>query len=178
MSRQKEREAALSLDFVRSILSYDPQTGIFRWKQRTDRDAAWNARYAGTVAGVVDGNYIYITIGFPVRFAAHRLAWFYVYGVWPKHEVDHRNLVKTDNRLGNLREATRGQNAHNMKLFKNNTTGAKGVGFDRRRGKYRAQIKLNGKAVWFRRFDTIEEAIEARRNELHRLHGEYANEGD
>ncbi|MEK9720323.1 MAG: HNH endonuclease, partial [Quisquiliibacterium sp.] len=71
------------------ILDYDFETGIFRWK-KTMRASAW----AGDVAGDVKPNG-YIRIYFDGRgYYAHRLAWFYFYGTWPKGDIDHINRKK------------------------------------------------------------------------------------
>jgi len=86
----------------------------------------------------IDGTYYY----------AHRLAWLYVYGRWPHPEVDHKNGDFTDNRLRNLREATRLQNSWNKRRpHANNKTGLLGVSWKARNKKWCAQIKAFGKVT-------------------------------
>src|SRR5215468_6803827 len=70
----------------------------------------------------------YVHIGVDGRtYSAHRLAWFYVYGVWPEHDIDHMNGVRGDNRLVNLREATHIQNCRNSRTCRPNKNGFRGV---------------------------------------------------
>jgi hypothetical protein len=71
---------------------------------------------AGDPAGSSRGGYTYIRID-RKRYAAHRLAWLYVYGTFPPRLLDHINGCPGDNRIGNLREATPHQNAGNTRLF-------------------------------------------------------------
>ena len=78
----------LTQEYLKSILSYDPETGVFTWKERQDveRPAQWNSRYAGEEAGCEykNGNTFYRCIGINFKYhAAHRLAWLYVMGDWP-----------------------------------------------------------------------------------------------
>ena len=86
---------------LKKLLSYNTDTGEFRWRV-TRRGAA----RAGSVAGCVrhDG-YVRIAID-GKRYLAHRLAWLYVHGELVP-ELDHANGVRSDNRLDNLRPATR-----------------------------------------------------------------------
>jgi len=75
--------------------------------------------------------------------------------------ADHRSRDRSDNRRSNLRPATVAQNNRNQGLRKNNTTGFKGVSFDKNRGKFQAGIGLNGKRKALGRFDSPEEAARA-----------------
>lgn len=135
---------------LRELLSYDPTTGLFKW--RVNRRGGCKA---GSVAGVNDGRgYIKTTIdGRPCR--AHRLAWLYVYGEWPAHQIDHINGVRSDNRLANLREATNAQNLQNQrKANSKNKCGLLGVGpFG---DKWRAQISYYGTTKHLGLFETPE----------------------
>ena len=132
-------------------LHYDPETGVFTWKQKTtgrikpNREAGW----------VTSNGYRYIEID-GKGHAAHRLAFLYMTGKLPEtHEdVDHINMDPGDNRFENLRIATRGQNIVNSKRHKNNTSGYKGVSFDPGRQKWMAQCR--GKTLGL--FDTPEAA--------------------
>lgn len=146
----------ITQEYLKSILNYDPETGFFTWKVRLaaatliDGDAGWYNK---------DG-YLIIQIkgkGYP----ASHLAWLYVTGDWPKDEVDHENLIKSDNRWKNLREANRTENMYNTPTYKNNRLGIKGVGFHKVSGKFRARINVNGKSKDLGLFNTPEEAKEA-----------------
>jgi hypothetical protein len=89
----------------------------------------------------------------------HRLAWFYMKGVWPKGDIDHIKGDKSDNRITNLREATTSQNKANERIRVNNTSGYKGVTWHRKRRKWEAHIGVNGKGLTLGYFDSPERAF-------------------
>lgn len=90
----------LTAERLRELLDYDPETGYFRWRRDVGA-RAWKGQLAGTMAR--DG-YEYIGID-RRRYPAHRLAWLYVHGEWPRGLLRHLNWLRSDNRLENLREA-------------------------------------------------------------------------
>lgn len=143
------------------MVCYNKSTGLFYWKV--------NARKykKGDVAGNKAGNYLILSFKKKIYFA-HVIAWFYVTGAWPKHDIDHKNGRGFDNRWANLREATHQQNIFNGKLRTNNTTGFKGVA--RTPLKFRAYVC--GKHVGV--FDTAKEAALAYDREAVRMFGAFA----
>lgn len=173
----------LTAEDLRSILDYDPTTGVFRWKERTDiagrRDQnAWNTRYAGTEAGNIrptpwGGFYRVIRIR-GRRYYAHRLAWFYVYGKWPSGRLDHRDGDGLHNWIDNLRPATPVQNARNSKRRNRGRSGFKGVSWKTGRGKWVAQIRDENRNVHLGYFDTPEEAHAAYVEAARERFGEFA----
>jgi hypothetical protein len=128
-------------DQLREILSYDAVSGKFHWKKTT------GGKLAGSEAGSVDKDTGYVRIGiFGKRYMAHVLAWIYVHGSHPLHEIDHENRCRSDNRLINLRRATHAENMKNAKwpnplgfrgvrLYPNGKYQARMSFFDRRAGK-------------------------------------------
>lgn len=113
----------------------------------------------GNVAGCKNsGGYIGISINYkPIM--AHRLIWIYHNGDIPVGlEIDHINQIKDDNRIENLRLATRSQNQCNRPKFKNNKSGYKGVYHDKYRNKWRARITVNKKVIRIGYFDSADEA--------------------
>ena len=92
-------------------------------------------------------------------------------------EIDHKNTIRLDNRRSNLRPCTRAENCSNIGLSKRNSSGIKGVCFDRSEGKWKAQLKVNGRLVLNKRFKTIEEAREAVVKARTEHCGEFANHG-
>lgn len=92
--------------------------------------------------------------------------------------VDHINHNTLDNRKCNLRICTQQQNSLNKDLMTNNTSGFTGVHFDRKSKNWVAQITYNYKNICLGRFDTKEEAIEARKQAEIDLFGEYRNKED
>ena len=142
---------------LKELLSYDPDTGIFVWIKSTDKRIS-----IGAVAGIVNNRgYRRIKIDGKHR-RAHRLAWLYVHGVWPDGELDHMNRDKLDNRISNLRIATRSENLQNTNIRKNNTSGVKGVWLNKVRRKWVASVHINRKYKHLGHFNTIEEATAAR----------------
>jgi hypothetical protein len=157
-------------DVIREWLSYDPETGEFRWRQNNQRSRAWNTRYAGKVAGAAraDG-YVRLGIG-GGRYLAHRIAWVWMTGGHPESHIDHINGNPSDNRFANLREATRSQNQQNRGLHARNSSGFAGVSWFRRHRKWRADIMHERKAFHLGRFDSPEDAHKAYLAAKARLH--------
>lgn len=153
------------IELLHSVLTYDPATGHFYWKARGN-----NAVKAGQKAGSVN---IYGYIKITVRrkgYSAHRLAWLFVHGSWPKEEVDHINGDPADNRITNLRVADRRLNTQNMrKVRKDSTTGVMGA---RKTvtGKFVSGITANGVHHHLGTFLTAEQAHSAYMDAKRRLH--------
>lgn len=89
-------------------------------------------------------------------------------------EIDHRNGNGLDNRRENLRLATRSQNIANSKLHVRNTSGTKGVYWDKSTRKWRASICCNYRVIQLGRFVDKEEAIRVRRETQKAMFGEFA----
>ena len=107
MKQNKTKENALTHDRLSSLLEYNAESGAFRWLKKPHKR---NHNIVGDIAGYNQkGGYIIIQID-KQRYFAHRVAWFYVYGVWPTDEIDHINGDKLNNSIENLREATASEN--------------------------------------------------------------------
>ncbi len=111
------------------------------------------------------------------QYLEHRLIWLFVNGKLPK-TLDHIDGDKTNNHISNLRKATPSQNMHNMTLSSHNTSGVKGVSWNKQQQNWRARIKLNKKAIHIGNFTTLEEARIAICKKREELHGEFMNHGD
>lgn len=170
MKRRTNAEG-LTQSRIRELLEYEAGSGVFKWRKRTS-----NRIRVGDIAGVraVNG-YTYIAID-NYRLLAHRVAWFYVYGEWPKEQIDHINRDRADNRLANLREASVSGNACNGTLRSTNTSGYRGVSLDKRKTKKKwlAQIVKDGHQICIGYFLTKEEAYDAYRRAATEFHGQYA----
>ncbi len=155
----------LTLNRLKSLVVYDPSTGLFERRKgrysKAQRQTAMAKRPSGYLVLSVDKK----------CYAAHRLAWFYVYGTWPD-EIDHVDGDRANNRIANLRPATRTQNNVNSRLRKDNTSGFKGVSWDVGRGKWTVRVGKRSLG----RFNTKEEAIAVRRVEAGKVFGEYLRE--
>lgn len=141
----------LTVEILRKTMHYDIATGVFTWLVNRGRNAQ-----IGQVAGTITkGGYIGITV-FQKRYQAHRLAWFYIRGEWP-NEIDHKNLVKTDNSIDNMRDVDRFINCQNIQKPRKNNIGSGMLGAHKQgSGKWVASIGVNGKAKYLGLFETPE----------------------
>lgn len=153
---------------LHNVLEYDKETGIFKWKKNVSR---WKA---GMEAGSIN---VYGRLTITINrqcFQSHRLAWIYCYGEIPiGYEIDHINNIPTDNRISNLRLATREGNTRNRGKQKNNKSGYKGVSYRKDIKKYTAQINANGKRKRIGNFDCPIKAYEAYTKVAKEIHGEF-----
>ena len=144
-------------DRLKQVIEYNSTTGVFRWLRIPE-----NRAVAGKYAAVSKDHYGYGNIVVDGRsYKAHRLAWLYVYGAHPTNEIDHVNRDAGDNRIVNLREATRKQNMENLSIRQDNQSLEKGVGYVKLTGKYRARIRHNGSTLVLGTFSTLGEASDA-----------------
>jgi len=162
-------ERDITAEEVRELLTYDPTTGVFVW-----RESRGSAK-VGDVAGRKAAGYQQIKIARRL-YGSHRLAWLWVKGVWPEQELDHINGVKDDNRMVNLRAVTHGENQKNRKQNVNNTSGVTGVSWVSGRRKWQACIKVNGRSKTLGLFNDIGEAT-AVRQQAEVDHGFHTNHG-
>ena len=172
-------KALPSPEVLRQLLRYEPGTGKLFWRERGPEwftrggsAAAWNDAFAGREAFTADDGAGYRQGSiFDQSFRAHRIAWAISYGVWPQNHIDHINGDKSDNRLCNLRDASRSENMSNSQKRVDNTSGFKGV--SRAAGKWVARIYARGKKHHIGYFDTAEDAAAAYAKASAELHGEF-----
>lgn len=156
----------ITQDFVRSIFDYHPD-GYLVWKERRngirpDRKVG-SKTDAGYIITGLNGKYIYV----------HRLIWLWHTGKHPEFELDHIDCVKDNNRIENLREASRLENSCNKKLRKDSTSGFKGVSWHKRVKQWQARVCFNKKRHHLGYFDTPEEASAAYELHAQQLHKEF-----
>lgn len=145
-----KKEVGLPYERAIELFKYDAETGVL---ERKLKNGEWR------VCGHKPNNHGYgrVRIG-GKKYFTHRLAWLLTYGSWPEHEIDHISRDKLDNRLENLRVATRAENQHNHGLRRDNSSGYPGVSFNRPTNKYKAEISLNGKRIYLGYYPSAEEA--------------------
>lgn len=156
------------LDELKSMLSYCPETGIFTWTKHHAKQVK-----IGSEAGWLGNDgYRHIQL-LGKNYLTHRLAWFYTYGRWPTHQIDHINRNRADNRLCNLREATCAQNAWNTEHARRTRPGGRGSHFHLATGLWLSSITANGKKIYLGYFQTSEEAAAAYAEAAKTIHGEF-----
>lgn len=153
----------LSQESLKAHLIFCPLSGAF-FKRNTNKKVNGYTRPDGYLMVNVKGK----------QYRAHRLAWLYIKGNWPKNAIDHINGNKLDNRIYNLREATYSQNHMNKKPDKKNKSGFKGVCYVKQREKWNANIYFNGKKKNLGYYNNIEDAVKAYNEAAKKYHGEFA----
>jgi len=147
----------LSQNRLKQLLHYNPDTGIF-----TRLSITSNCVKFGDIAGCLRNGYIRISVE-NKRYQAHRLAWLYMMGEWPKHQIDHVDHVRNNNQWANLREASNRENCKNRSIHSNNTSGCTGVSWNKSINKWVSYIRAEGDIVHLGVFDEIDNAILARK---------------
>ena len=165
-------KTAYTQTYIKKLLFYNSKTGIFIWLPRKitkKGDIVFNARRAGKPAGcVLPNGYRVMSFPRPGRcnkiMRAHRLAFLYMTGSIPQF-VDHIDQNPDNNTWKNLRSCTQQENCKNARMSINNTSGCTGVSRQRGRGrgKWLAQIQVNGISVHLGSFTDIVDAITARK---------------
>ncbi len=144
---------------LKENLYYNPKTGDF-----TRLASHSNRTKVGDIAGTLDCYGYSVVMVKGSIYKAHRLAWFIIYGAWPKDQIDHINHNKSDNRIVNLREADSRENHRNCPMQKNNISGCCGVSWVKRDKVWRAQIKIDGTIISLGSYTDKFEAICARKS--------------
>lgn len=140
----------LSLERARELLMYDAASGLITWRV----DVGQRGR-AGEPIGYIDKKgYVYFGLDGKYYFA-HRVAWLMHHGRWPAGQIDHRDGLKANNRIGNLRDTTQTENMQNhRKARRHNLTGLLGV--SKNGSKFQAEILTAGKRMYLGVFTTPE----------------------
>jgi hypothetical protein len=175
-------KALPSPEVLRQLLRYEPETGKLFWRERgpewfsrcTDKRGhewamrKWNGHYSGVEAlRASKGNgYSYGTL-LGRNVLSHRVAWAIHHGRWPSMFIDHKNGIRNDNRLENLREVDLETNTRNRKAASVNDW--PGVGFYNQ--KWVARIRRGPKSIHLGTFSTQSEAVAARKEAEDNLWG-------
>lgn len=177
----KNLKSELTQEYLKECLDYNPENGILTWKVRPRHHFGsgrgykmFNTRFPGKETGC-KGTEGYLSVAINGKlYKAHRLAWLWVTGSWPKDQTDHRDHDRTNNRWLNLREATGLENSRNQSLHFNNTSGVAGV---RRSGpKWQVSIKLEDRHRYLGCFVDWFDAVCARKSAEHE-YGYHPNHG-
>lgn len=174
----------IEIHILHKLLWYNSHTGKLYWRRRPEHlfaDArtcrSWNSKFANQEAFTRTNNkgYYVSTILGEAGHLAQRVAWALHYGHWPENTVDHEDGDPSNNRLQNLRSATREQNQRNQKMPTTNTSGHVGVHWEN--GKWKATIGIGQhKKKYLGRFESLEDAVAARQDAEREL-GYHPNHG-
>ncbi len=160
---------APSIDSLKEILNYCPDSGEFRWKKRIGFKAVVG-QLAGSYSG---GGYLYLSV-LGYRQLAHRMAFAFQTGAWPEGVIDHIDGDPGNNKWSNLRDVPEGKNRFNLRRSKTNSSGTKGVSKCSTTGKWRARIRAHGEEIDLGRYAESSDAAKVYILASKRVHGEHA----
>jgi hypothetical protein len=144
----KKSEQKMNQEMLHKLFVY--KNGRLYWKVSNT-----NRIKVGDIAGyITEHGYRKIRVEKKQEYE-HRIVFLMHHGFLPKH-LDHIDGNKLNNKIENLREATHSQNMMNVKIKKNNTSGTKGVCFDKQRKKWLVRITIQNKDIHLGRFDDLE----------------------
>jgi len=171
-----------SQTYLLECFDYNPDTGLLAWKHRplhhfknTRGMNIWNARYPSKSARNPRPDGRFSTVVCNRKYLSSRIIWKLMTGNDPTHQIDHISINPSDDRWCNLREATQSQNNQNQNLRKSNSTGYRGVQFDKRFNKYYAKIQVNKQPIYLGCFDTAEQAAKVYRIAALKHHPNFNN---
>lgn len=156
------------------VEAYAPTSEALVYDETTPSCLRW--KVSGKPAGSQDQDgYFLVRVGArPGKlFKAHRVIWYLHHGTLPDL-VDHKDGNPANNRLSNLRIATESQNRHNASKHSDNTSGAKGVYWDKRTKKWMVKVSLASKSIWGGRFTNFNEAVLVAKQLREDLHKEFS----
>lgn len=158
-----------SQEELKNLFDYHPD-GYLIWKVSTAPQIK-----VGQIVGTTNKKTLYrrTTINYTF-YLVHRLIYCWHYGEIPNdYLIDHIDGDKSNNRIENLRIATKSQNQQNRKAYKNNKLGIKGVSWNHNHKKYHVHITINNKIISLGSHSTLEEAIQARKEGEKKYHPEF-----
>lgn len=177
----------LTVEQLRTAVTYDAETGAFRWNHRPKEQFAnerawsmWHKRFFNCTAFTTKSNGYCLGRVCSITVKAHRAAWALHYGEWPSQNLDHINGDRSDNRIENLRLASPKENGRNQKRHKTNTSNHTGVVWSVRQRRWCARIVVDGVRKHLGTFVSLDDAVAARkaaeqRHGFHENHGKLRN---
>ncbi len=146
-------------DYFRSHLSYCEESGLMYWVKKPS-----NRVNIGELAGTVNRQgYLVVTVR-RQKIQGHRVAWLLHHGKWPKHQIDHVDGNRSNNRISNLRDATHVQNMQNTAMFRNNRSGCMGVRWNNKSSRWVSFIGHGGKRISLGTHTSLLEAAARRKS--------------
>lgn len=164
----------INKEFVRAHFSYDPSTGALLRKIATRFSPVGSVVGCQTGKGHLTGaGYLGVRLKNRLYKVAH-LVWLHEKGTWPAQSLDHIDRDTNNNRIENLREATRFQQAQNLVRKKTSRSGVRGVYWHIKMRRWQAEITANGRRLFLGSFKSKAQAVRARRAGEKTYHGEYS----
>ena len=144
---------------VRKLFHYDAESGMLLWRNGNGRNVKpWQE------AKAPNGNGYFSVKIENKNYPVHRIIWLYVYGSFPKQDIDHKNRIRNDNRLCNLRSVSRTDNCQNISLPSHNKSGHIGVSWFKKHNCWTVYVKVNKKNKWLGYFKNLDDAVVARKD--------------
>lgn len=162
----------LNYNDIKDIFSYNPDTGDITWKVAIGRNGG--RAKPGDIAGCISKDSGYRLIRYnKILYKSHRLAWLLYYKGSIPGIIDHINGIKSNNRIANLRQASKSENTTNSKPHKDNKIGYKNLSM--KDDGYAVQIRKHGKCVykWFP-LEEFSNALKFRDDQLNIMHANFA----
>ncbi len=165
------KKEILTQKYLKECLDYNPDTGVFIWKERPKYHfnknwirGWWNGQFSGSKAGTVAKGREYSKIIISNKgYYSHRLAFLWMAGSFPNKQVDHIDHNRSNNAWINLRQVSSKENDKNRKIYSTNSSGCSGVTLKKGTKKWIARISNKGKRYDLGSFSNIEDAINARK---------------
>jgi len=143
---------------VKKLFHYDAESGMLLWRNSNGRNVKpWQE------AKALNGHGYYTVKVNGTSYSVHRLIWLYVYGSFPNKYIDHKNKIRNDNRLCNLRDVNTTDNAQNISLPSHNKSGHIGVSWFKNHNCWTVYVKVNKKNKWLGYYKNLDDAVAARK---------------
>ena len=145
-------------DAVKKLFHYDAESGLLLWRNGNNRNVKpWQEAKAS------NGHGYYTAKINGKTYLVHRLIWLYVHGNFPHKYIDHKNRIRNDNRLCNLRDVNTTDNAQNISLPSHNKSGHIGVSWFKNHSCWTVYVKVNKKNKWLGCYKNLDDAVAARK---------------
>jgi hypothetical protein len=143
---------------IKKLFHYDAESGMLLWRKGNNRNVKpWQEAKSPNGHGYynvkIDGK----------SYLVHRLIWLYVHGSFPKEDIDHKNRIRNDNRLCNLRAVSRTDNCQNISLPDHNKSGHIGVSWIKSHNRWTVYVKVDKKNKWLGYYKNLDDAVAARK---------------
>jgi hypothetical protein len=145
-------------ELVKKLFYYDAESGMLLWRNGNGRNVKpWQQ------AKALNGNGYFTVKIQGNNYPVHRIIWLYVYGSFPSQDIDHKNRIRNDNRLCNLRSVSRTDNCQNISIPNHNKSGHIGVSWIKSHNSWTVFVKVNKKNKWLGYYKNLDDAVVARK---------------